>query len=301
MSGFRTILVPVDFSSHGQAALAMGVGLARAHEGARLHVAHVFELRVPLSPPYERIAPATYLEQVRAAASERFAKTLQGLAGSGVETESHLLDGVAADTICGLAASLPADVIVMGTRGLTGLKHVLLGSVAARVVREAACPVMTLKADDEHGAGAETSARFQRILVPVDFSPGSDAALALALRIAPAGCELHLLHATDVLAMVTPAYGLAVPPGLLDDARAAATGRLAPAAERVRNAGHPVTTHVSIGPAAESILDTTRRVAADLIVMGTHGRTGLRRFVLGSVAARTVQHAQCPVLTTKTG
>ena len=144
--------------------------------------------------------------------------------------------------------------------------------------------------------------RITHILVPTDFSPGSDAALVWARDLAQqCAARLSLLHVvTDPRAMGFLTPEVYVPPApetqqrLLREARERLE-RALPADERSRFA---VTIDARIGDVAENILDTAREQHVDLIVMGTHGRHGLAHLLLGSVAERVLRDATCPVLTT---
>ena len=137
-----------------------------------------------------------------------------------------------------------------------------------------------------------------RILVPTDFSADADAALTYALGLAQAfGASIEVLHVVqDPLAAgvwSSEVYSADVAGLLINLVR--------DAEQRLRNYadghGGPITTEVRTGPAARAILDFARERAFDLIVMGTYGRTGLARVVMGSVAERIVRLAPCPVLT----
>ena len=97
--------------------------------------------------PYHLALPMSVIEGVRDAAREQLEERREKLASAGVEADARLSEGIAAEAIVAAATDLNADLVVMGTRGHTGLKHVLLGSVAERTVRHAACPVLTLHAD----------------------------------------------------------------------------------------------------------------------------------------------------------
>jgi len=139
---------------------------------------------------------------------------------------------------------------------------------------------------------------FKRILVPHDFSDDAAAALDFAVELAKQlGGELHLLHVYRMpLEMFSP-YGIAVPESVIPEIREAAGRRLKELSAQVKNAGLEVEVHLQEGPPADSIAEAARELGADLIVMGTRGRTGLAHVVLGSVAERTVRSAPCPVLT----
>jgi nucleotide-binding universal stress UspA family protein len=148
MSRFHTILVPIDFSDHATAALDLAIELTRATP-ARVHLLHAYEVPLGAIPPYGVTLPATLLEQVRDAAARRIEKSAQRVEAAGVACETHVVHGAPADAIVETAANISADLIVMGTRGLTGVKHVLLGSVAERTVRTAPCPVLTIRSKSD--------------------------------------------------------------------------------------------------------------------------------------------------------
>ena len=140
----------------------------------------------------------------------------------------------------------------------------------------------------------------RKILVAVDFSGHSEQAIDAAIEMAgrfEAGVDVvHAVHFP--IPMVVP-YGVAVPSGYLDETRRAAGEKLASVAERIQKQGIEVHTHLREVPAAPSIVEVADEVGADLIVMGTHGHTGLKHAVLGSVAERTLRTAPCSVLTVK--
>ncbi len=147
MSRFQSLLVPIDFSSHADSALGTALEIAREH-GAKLHLVHAYELPLGAVTPYGVAIPQTLEVDVRDAAARRLEKAAQKVRDAGVGCETHLAVGPASDAIVEIAENVGADLIVMGTRGLTGLQHVLLGSVAERTVRLAPCPVLTLRSDD---------------------------------------------------------------------------------------------------------------------------------------------------------
>lgn len=298
MTRFDTFLVPMDFSADSHAALQMAVAMARASQHGKLHLLHAFELRLPSNPPYGVMLPETYLAQLRGVAERRLDEVAQTVSAAGVACERHLANGYPVDVICETARRVAADVVVMGTRGLTGLEHVLLGSIAERTVRRAPCPVLTLRAPDTEDAAA-ASADFQRIVVPLDFTKGSEAALRLALEISTERAELHLVHVHEPPAVMTTHYGVDLPESIWEDVRNAANAQLARALAQVEARGRKGAMHVELGRPAHAIAETARKVSADLIVMGTHGRSGLSRWRLGSVAERTLQIAGCPVLTVR--
>jgi nucleotide-binding universal stress UspA family protein len=291
MSRFHDLLVPIDFSEHADAALDCALALAKA-SGGRVHLVHAYEIPLGTIPPYGVEVPQALLLGVRDAAARRLEKVTQRAQGAGIPVEAHLAHGPAASTIVETAQQLGVDLVVMGTRGLTGLKHVLLGSVAERVVRTAPCPVLTLKSD------CAGFARVERILVPSDFSEHARPALELALELAREhGASIHLLHAYELPTSVTMAYGIAVPQTVWDGVQEAAAAELAKLVEQVKAAGVQVTSQLVTAPAADAIADAATAQRANVIVMATRGLTGLKHVLLGSVAERTLRIAPCPVLT----
>jgi nucleotide-binding universal stress UspA family protein len=143
---------------------------------------------------------------------------------------------------------------------------------------------------------------WKTILVPHDFSSCANHAAALARDVARAhGARLVLVHVTqlplglDAETIVTPEGGPPVPARQF--ALAGATEHLEDLAARIRKEGLEVATEILIGDTVDQIIDAARREDADLIVMGTHGRTGLGRLVVGSVAEKVVRQAPVPVLT----
>ena len=135
----------------------------------------------------------------------------------------------------------------------------------------------------------------QRILVPVDFSDGSKAALAAADAMAKsAGASLTLLHVHPMTVVSVLDYTYAEPPELVAEAVQAITERLDKWAAELDSDASKVKTEVRTGQPATEILDAA--ADHDLIIMGTHGRSGVDRFLMGSVAERVVRGAKCSVL-----
>lgn len=164
----------------------------------------------------------------------------------------------------------------------------MLGSIAEKIVRRALCPVLTVP------PAAEADG-IDRILVPVDFSEHARLALAHAAALAEEfGARLDVLHVLYDLTFPN-AYGLeptgVLGPETLERSREA----LARLAEEVGPSGVRWEAHTQIGYAASDIVHFAERHGTDLIVMTTHGWTGLKHFLLGSVTEKVVRHASCPV------
>jgi universal stress protein A len=144
----ESILVPTDFSADAEKAIDTGCEFAKQF-GAKLVVLHAYRLAIPISSPMGGgyVPPAGFFEEVRAQANDQVQKLTQQLVGRGLDVTGHAVEGAPSFAIVEEAERLGVDLIVIGTRGLTGIKHVALGSVAERVVRHAHCPVLTVKAD----------------------------------------------------------------------------------------------------------------------------------------------------------
>jgi universal stress protein A len=145
MKTIGAILVAVDFSEHAEPVLDAAIEFGKKW-GAELHLLHAFDVRIPLVTPYEVAIPTAFIEEARKAAASKLDALVRRVTAAGVKATSHLSEVPAASAIVDLAADLGVDLIIMGTRGHTGLKHVLLGSVAERTLRHAPCSVLTVKA-----------------------------------------------------------------------------------------------------------------------------------------------------------
>ncbi len=140
------ILVPVDFSDSSLKAL-QGAEEIAARFGAELHLFHSHPINFIASSPYAPVLPVYYFEDLARAAAKQLHDWRIEHCGEKITVHEHLSEEPPAPAILECAKEIDADMIVMGTRGLSGLKHVLMGSVAERVVQRADCPVLTIKED----------------------------------------------------------------------------------------------------------------------------------------------------------
>ena len=145
MAKFKMILVPVDFSEHAAAALEVAVEIAKAF-GSKIRLLHCYQILPGGISPYGVVLPSTYYDDIRQAAEKQLQEWQERLTPRSVEVESTLMSEFPSHAIALTAEEIGADLIVMGTRGLSGIKHVMLGSIAERTVRIARCPVLTVKA-----------------------------------------------------------------------------------------------------------------------------------------------------------
>ncbi|HEX8386818.1 MAG TPA: universal stress protein [Rubricoccaceae bacterium] len=281
MLQIRTVLVPTDRSPCAEKAYAPAVALAARH-GAALRVVHV-------SKAGGRLQDDVYLTADDVAHDLRLSSEPGSAGRPPVFEEVTALHASPALDILAHARAHDVDVIVMGTHGRLGSGHFLLGSVTEHVVRLADRPVLTVPCDPLHEGGP--------VVAAVDFSEGSATALLYAKELAAErGAALHALHVVEWAVDPQPyLYGLEVP--ALADVLARARVELAAFVAAAGPDVVPVVRARVGGLAAFAVADYAREVEAGLVVISTHGRTGLSRMLLGSVAERVVRTAPCPVLT----
>jgi nucleotide-binding universal stress UspA family protein len=298
MSPRDLILVPLDGSEMAEQAVLVAVTLAR-RQGAALRLVHV-HVPQPADPIYVEGLPViddhlrtqrrhhelTYLERAR----DRLA--------AGVSASVVLLDGPPAATLADHARATAATLIVMTTHGRRGFERAWLGSVAEEVIRTCPVPVLLVSARSEGAAGD-----FRRIVVPLDGSPLSEGILEHALHLAPlrSSAELVLI---DVVQRA-PSHTW------LEDGPIASARAEQITATRVQEAqqyldgvartltaeGARVQTRVRVASdVASAVVDATQAEEADLVALATHGRSGLKRLALGSVAERIVRETTTPIL-----
>ncbi|MEW6270985.1 MAG: universal stress protein [Thermodesulfobacteriota bacterium] len=288
----RTIVVGTDFSEDATAALGWAEHVAREH-GAHLVLVHAAPSEVLPAPEFVPL-PAEYYERIHAEARQRLEAIAAEVRQRGLTVDSELVLSLPANGVLDVGARRNADLIVVGTRGQTGWKRALLGSTAARLVRESPCPVLVVHPRD---AGEPRPVR--TIVVPTDFSEDARVAAEAAARLLGDGDgsrRLELLHAyrVPVEAAHLPAQVLLQ---AIRDAERAAHESLEALAATLRRPGVTVDVTAREGYPPEVIVEFARTARADLIAMGTHGRSGLGRLLLGSTAERVLPSAPCPVLT----
>lgn len=291
------ILVGTDFSPTAAVAVDWAVQLAR-QQGAHVELVHAVTVP-PFVPDYVSpgaVAPGpVFDEEVRRAAQARIDKEAAALREKGIEVDTWLALGTPSTVICDRAAETSALAIVIGTRGLTGLRHLLLGSTSERVVQKAPCPVLSVHPEDRYRA-------IRTILVPTDFSEDAERAIHTAGRLLARlvqDARLILLHVFNLPIEYT-AYG-PIPTSIhyLQDTGLDAERRLQEMADRLTEEGLTVDWVALEGDPSVVIVEEAERREVDLIAMGTHGRSGFRHLLLGSTAERVVQHARGPVMTVR--
>jgi len=264
------ILVATDGSEYSEAAVTQAIALASKCRST-LYVLTVVEVNVE----FMGIAPAlmerldkeakTIIDNVQTKAAEANIEC-NPLVRHGEQPYKFIVD---------IAQQEGIDVVVIGTHGKTGLKKLLMGSVAAKTIGYAPCPVLVIP--------PTALISLKNILVATDGSKYSEAAVKEAINIAQA-CGSTL----TVLCVVKPER----PSGYMEEAKSIVEKVKQEAAQ----AGIDATTEVREGEPYEEIVNVAKEKNIDLIVMGRYGRTGLKRLLMGSVTERVIGHATCGIL-----
>jgi nucleotide-binding universal stress UspA family protein len=308
MVEIRRILCPIDFSDFSRRAFDHAVAIARWYEST------ITVLHVSASPSI--VAYATGPAPVPTAVLTRddrdrlltsMKQFADAEAGSLVPLEFALSEGSAATEILAGATSTKADLIVMGTHGRSGFERLVLGSVAEKVLRKAACPVLSVPRQIPDAVPAP-GVLFKRILCAIDFSDCSMRALNYAMSLAEeADAHLSVVHVIEMPPEASAdlhqgAFG--VPQSLTEYITASEEERRVRLRDAVPDAVRAyctVETIMRTGKPYREILQVASEQQSDLIVIGVHGRGAADRLFFGSTAQHVVRQALCPVLTLRTG
>jgi len=293
------MLLATDFSRFSEGAEAYACSLA-ASWGVTLTAISVLEFPPGMNPDYP--VNRLYLDELMKEATRQFIDLKARAAKRGISVRTSVTTGIPSEEVLAAAKTNDMDLIVVGTKGKTGLEHVLLGSTAERIIRMAPCPVLAVPAGIQRGEGTGGApnhpAVLDRILVPIDFSDCSLDAVEYAVLVAQRGkASIKLLHVLEPVS-----YGLdftLLHETKREQMRRMITDRLSALVSALTSA--QVTSEFLIrgGLPADSIVDVALTQPADLIVMGTHGRRGLSHTFFGSVAESVLRRARCPVLTVR--
>ncbi|ESP87877.1 universal stress protein [Candidatus Halobonum tyrrellensis] len=287
--GFDDLLVPVDGSDHAADALSYALALATG-TGARVHVCSVVN-------PYT-LSKVTDLREAREGAEEVVADAERRVEAAGLDAVTAVREGSPADAIREYAEEAGVDCVVMSTHGRSGVERYLIGSVTEKVVRTSPVPVLAVHTTDADG-GRE--GEYRRLLLPTDGSAAAAAAERTAVAFASAfDATLDVVSVVDSTDLATAAGPTGAEGEAVRQVEKALDARAARATDAVaddaRAAGVDVETSVEQGSVHERILARATETDADAIVVGTHGRGGVERYLLGSVAEKVVRLADRPVL-----
>jgi nucleotide-binding universal stress UspA family protein len=293
MPPFSRMLVPYDGSEPARAALAAAIALAT--HGVGLVIASVVDetpLIADASGTMAAYDPTPIMDELDAQGRALLDEAVKQCYEGGVDAAKHLVHDKPVPGILAAGDTYGCDLIVMGTHARSGVARTFLGSTTEGVLRLSRIPVLTVRTVDHVAA-----APFAQLIVAVDDSEPSDAAAAVAARLARgAGASVTAVYAVDTLHLYENAanYGFDPDP-LAHDMREAGRTILQTA---LAHAGLPAQTPVAVvdGEPAAAIVDAAKDRGATMIVTGTHGRRGVRRFLLGSVAEHLVRTSEIPVL-----
>lgn len=290
---YRIIMVPLDGSAFGEYALPLALSIAR-RVSAAVQLVHVHTpppAHGPKSQQLNREHAQGYLTDLGACVSSRWE----------VPISVAVLDGQAADQLYAHAAAISADLVVMTTHGYGPLSRMWMGSVADILMRRLPMPVLLTRPHDQALDLLEEvhDQAFSHMLIPLDGSAQAEEILEPALALGmPFDATYTLVQAINppVLGYAPAAQTVTLDEQILEEWRGMAQEYLDQLAQRLRSQGQQVDTHVLIGPPAMTILDYVYDHPVDLIAMATHGRSGVSRMLLGSVADKVVRGAGVPVL-----
>lgn len=297
MLDFQNILIANDFSKGAEYAILYGAYLGKRFE-ARLHNVHVNVLHPDLSDrpkEYQTTREEELLKQLEEVEHGNLPSG-QGFDPWGLNITHDVIQEIAAaPAILEYADEHDIDLIVMGTHGRRGVSRLLIGSVAAEVVRKASCPVLVT---GEQPVPSGTN----KILVPIDFSKHSEEGLRHAKDLAELfGAKLDLLHVVEE--NMPPAFYTGGVTSIYDmhpDIDEKAKAEMQKLVDETEGPGVEAAYHAASGRPASEIITFAQDHDSDLIVMATHGRSGLEHVFLGSVAEKVIQRAPCPVFTVRT-
>jgi nucleotide-binding universal stress UspA family protein len=273
MGRFGKIMLVTDGSEFCAGATREAIRLAQRTDG------NLYAMSVAMTnPEYESLAPQL-LAKEKTEALERLEQVQKQADSAGVACEVILRHGLDIyPEIIDEAEKGQIDVIVMGRRGKTGLMRLMMGSTTAKVIGHTHSSVLVVpRAAQIEG---------KKILLPVDGSRYSDIAASSAIQVAK-----HFHAPVSVISVVASE--------LKDNRRQEAEQVVQRIQSFMTKEGIHVETQVLTGRAAETIVEFSKNQAVDLIVMGSHGRTGLERVLMGSVSDRVIGHVDCAVLVVK--
>ena len=294
--GIQKILAPTDFSSPSLAGVRYAMKL-RLKFRSSLVLLHVIEPNPPMGG-MESVVLAQSDSEVVTRARRELAKLAQQEAEDDKRVNYLVRMGKSFHEITTEAGENQTQLIVIATHGYTGVKHMLLGSTAERVVRHASCPVLTVPArTPPKRTGKASALSIKRILVPIDFSEISKDALPWAVFLAAQfKAEIVLLHVEEKFPIDHLLGRELLSQTMVPLIKQAGAGLQRLAGELRKTTGANISAVTRVGKPFQGICHAAETLGADMIVLTTHGHTGLKHAWLGSTAERVVRHAHCPVL-----
>ena len=294
----KKILVPIDFSELSQKALVYA-GACGERFGATVDLVHIAE-PVPIFAGIDAVPiPVTDRKQL-AILEHRLAELAKELPPNSAG-RTIVRSGWALDEIISVAEELKTELIIVSSHGRSGLQRVLLGSTAEGIVRKAPCDVLVLRPDEREFVNVAGEKQFafalKTIVVPIDFSDVSRKALGDAADLAKRfEAKLICLHVLEIIPFTEPDPALVTELEVIRKSVTAATERTLQEFLKEATSNIQRENILTFGAASREIMQLAEDRKADLIVMGTHGKAGPGRFLLGSTTERVVRHAHEPTL-----
>jgi nucleotide-binding universal stress UspA family protein len=313
-------LVPIEIHENAVPVVAWAALMARTLH-SRLTLLHVDESLEPLKHkpvvvgreiPGTNVTADEWRSSYTQTARLELARLIEQCC-TGVSVETVLLEGRAHATILDYLEKTSCDLIVMGTQGRPWYQRIVIGSTAETIVRTSALPVLII-----HNTGSGQAApALKRLLLTTDFSVGGLGSEKWALQLATHGAEeVTLIHAVEnpLLDVYEPDQAEIDLRKIMEESRQHPPRSAQPFWDHAHRVAHAklslirqqfLGTHAQVelvvreGPAAEDILRVAEEKNVDLIVMATHGRSGVRRLVLGSVTEKVIRATARPVLTVR--
>lgn len=297
---YRRILVATDFSSCSDAALKQAVRLAQKSAG-HITLVHVLPNLRRLVETASYKARADYLygdgekfrQEVEQASEARLKATASDVGSEGISVSHKSLIGSPYAEITRLVMEDGSDLVMTGTRGNSGWKQFLVGSTAQKLIRTCPVPVWVVKAD--HVAPPKI------VLAATDFSEGSHRATEEALSVArQTGAKLHLVHVIDEAEFPIEILSNASSAGSMwDDVRADVESRFGQLVSELGATSEEITCHTVNGAPWHEVSKLAAELQAELLVLGTVGRSGLQGVLIGNTVERVLQTCDCSILAVK--
>lgn len=280
---YKNILVPLDGSESSKNALNQAIKLAKK-ENSKIAAVKVIpsyegEMEISLAPDIE--------ESIRKPAEKILEEADRMADAEGISIDTILEKGIVHDEIINVARLRNCDLIVMGRSGLSALARAFMGSVTAKVIGYSPIDVLVVPKN--------AVLKWQSILLATDGSKYSEAATERILDIAQTyGGELKVVSVVDV-----PDEAYAEVPDVIDKMAEGARDIVKSVKDRAEVLSIKTAVFVKEGDASKQIIDTANELGVGMICMGSYGRTGLKRLLMGSVTEKVIGHATCPVLVVK--
>lgn len=288
---YDTLLVPVDGSDHSRRAAEHGLGLAGRFE-ATVHLLKVIDLQAAAGPVNAGGVGEVFLDRLQTEAETVVEEVRAAVDDHGVDIRTAVIRGQPSETILEYAAEHDAGLLAMGTHGRTGLNRYIMGSVTERVVRQADQPVLTVHATEDN----RFDDGYDDILVPTDGSEFAAAAVERGIEIAAQfDAHVHAVNVVDInAAAFSPTY--TPPTELIETLTTQGENATEEIATTARHAGLSATTEVRRGVPSDELLQYADETDIDLVAMGTAGRSGLTRLLVGSTTEQILRRADVPVI-----